>query len=78
MHLHDLQIKVNGYTFRGSNFTIFQFCLSFKMGSAFKGKNLFLKEQILSLTSTPQAKSFRGADLKSRKFLPFVIIAEKL
>ena len=48
------KIKMNGYTFRGYNSTIFFFfsCLPFQRGSTLKGKKL---EQILSFKNRPLA-----------------------
>ena len=43
--------KVNGYSFRGSNYHFFNCCLLYKLGSSHKGKNLLPVEQIHSFKS---------------------------
>ena len=58
---------------------LFHFCLPSLLGSNLKEKHLFLLEQILSLKSSPlsrKASSYREANRKLRKLLPFVKIAE--
>ena len=51
-----------------------------QLGSTLKGKNLLLKEQILSLKSRPyfeRTSSSREANRKSQKLFPFVKIVDK-
>ena len=53
-HVHvvpdEMSLMVNGYTFRGNSSVILSL---FLVGSTLKGKNLLLKDQILSFKGRP-------------------------
>ena len=73
-------VKVCGYTFRGSNSVVYIFASLLKRGLLLKGTILLLSEQILSFKSKSQfgrIMSARDANRKSQKLFLFVKMAEK-
>ena len=74
-----VDLKVYGYTFRGSNCHL-HICFLSQEGFTLNGKNLLLLEYILSFQSRPQfgrAMSAREATMKSRQLFPLVKMTEK-